>query len=576
VCNQARAIPAAHRRRSDYLGESGARRGLAGCKGRLHHVWAACLRLWPLLVAAVALGGAFTPALAITMATLQPLAGDDNSDKIIVVEALVREAHPQAQSIVVAMQGERLLFSSEGRFFIQTESGFTDALSANVVTVEPATLKVVEINNRIRGRLEGAIAAFDLLSPDLGTRKKAIEVLQKNADASLALLVERAYTQETNSSLKAELVIVRSQFALASEDTQKKLEAIRALGESDAPQTRALLLPFVEKAPDGSYKEADAGIRAAAERALRSIETNQRKGEVLGALFTGISLGSVLLLAALGLAITYGLMGVINMAHGEFLMIGAYATYVVQGVFRRYFPEAIDWYLIAALPFAFGITALVGAIMERTVIRFLYGRPLETLLATFGISLILIQIMRTLFGAQNVEVANPAWMSGGIQLLPNLTLPWNRVVILLFSVGIVALVWVMLNLTRLGLFVRGVTQNRAMASCVGIPTRQIDTLAFALGAGIAGLGGVALSQIGNVGPDLGQSYIIDSFMVVVLGGVGQLAGTVVGAFGLGVMSKFLEPFSGAVLAKIMVLVFIILFIQKRPQGLFALRGRSAE
>jgi urea transport system permease protein len=537
--------------------------------------WAAFVWLWPLLFMA-ALTLFATPARALTPAMLQPLAGDDNSEKIVVIETLVGSDHAQARSIVAAMQSERLLFSGDGRFFIQTDNGYIEAVSATAVVVEPGSLKPVEINNRIRGRLEGVIAAFDLLSPDPGTRKRAIDVLQKSADPSLAVLVDKAYAQETNASLKAELVIVRAQFALASEDVQKKLEAIRALGESDAPQTRALLLPFVEKAADGTYKEADTRIRAAAELALRGINANQRKGEVLGALFTGVSLGSVLLLAALGLAITYGLMGVINMAHGEFLMIGAYATYIVQGVFRRYFPEAIDWYLLAALPFAFCVTALVGALMERTVIRFLYGRPLETLLATFGISLILIQVMRTIFGAQNVEVANPAWMSGGIQLLPNLTLPWNRIYILLFSVAIVALVWAMLNMTRLGLFVRGVTQNRAMASCVGVPTRRVDTLAFALGAGIAGLGGVALSQIGNVGPDLGQNYIIDSFMVVVLGGVGQLAGTVVGAFGLGVMSKFLEPFSGAVLAKIMVLVFIILFIQKRPQGIFALRGRSAE
>ncbi len=284
----------------------------------------------------------------------------------------------------------------------------------------------------------------------------------------------------------------------------------------------------------------------------------------------------MLLLAALGLAITYGLIGVINMAHGEFLMIGAYATYVVQSLFRAYAPGAFDWYLPAALPASFLAAAVVGFVLERLVLRHLYGRPLETLLATFGVSLLLMQAVRTLFGAQNVEVANPAWMSGGIEWMPGLVIPYNRIVIILFALAVVAVAWAVLNRTRLGLFVRATTQNRTMAACVGVRTWKVDSYAFAFGAGIAGLGGCALSQIGNVGPDLGQAYIIDSFMVVVLGGVGQLAGTIVGAFGLGIINKFIEPFYGAVLAKIFVLVLIVLFIQKRPQGLFALKGRSAE
>ena len=282
------------------------------------------------------------------------------------------------------------------------------------------------------------------------------------------------------------------------------------------------------------------------------------------------------MLGALGLAITYGVMGVINMAHGELLMVGAYSAYVMQSVFRAYFPSAIDWYLPAAIPVAFFTAALVGVLMERTVIRWLYGRTLETLLATWGLSLVLIQSARVSFGAQNVEVANPGWMSGGIELLPNLMLPWNRIIIVGFALFVLLLVWVLMKRTRLGMFVRAVTQNRAMAGCVGVPTARIDTLAFALGAGIAGLGGLALSQISNVGPDMGQGYIVDSFMVVVLGGVGQLAGAVWAALGLGIFSKLLEGWAGAVIAKIVVLVFIIIFIQKRPQGLFALKGRFAE
>ena len=296
----------------------------------------------------------------------------------------------------------------------------------------------------------------------------------------------------------------------------------------------------------------------------------------MGAAFSGISLGSILLLVALGLAITYGLMGVINMAHGELMMIGAYATYVVQGVFQKFFPGAFDWYLVAAVPLAFLTSALVGAVLERGVLRFLYGRPLETLLATWGISLVLMQLVRSLFGAQNVGVENPAWMSGGVQVLSNLTLPYNRLVIIGFAIAVLMGMGYLIGRTRLGLFVRGVTQNRPIASCMGVNTARIDTMAFALGSGIAGLAGCALSQVGNVGPDLGQSYIVDAFMVVVLGGVGQLAGTVYAALGLGILNKFLEGWAGAVLAKIAVLVLIIVFIQKRPQGIFAVKGRSAE
>jgi urea transport system permease protein len=314
--------------------------------------------------------------------------------------------------------------------------------------------------------------------------------------------------------------------------------------------------------------------------ALKDYRSRKSRADLVGNIFTGLSLGSVLLLAALGLAITYGLIGVINMAHGEFLMIGAYATFVIQGVFRHYLPGLIDYYLIFALPFAFICAAGIGLLLEWLVLRHLYGRPLETLLATFGVSLLLMQLVRFVFGAQNVEVANPSWMSGSLaplqDIFPGLLIPYNRLIILFFALAVVVMTWVVLNRTRLGLFVRAVTQNRSMASCVGVKTRKIDSYAFAFGAGIAGLGGCALSQIGNVGPDLGQAYIIDSFMAVVLGGVGQLAGTIIGAFGLGILSKFSEPFIGAVLTKISILILIILFIQKRPQGIFAMKGRSAE
>jgi len=364
--------------------------------------------------------------------------------------------------------------------------------------------------------------------------------------------------------------------ALHNHDPAQRLQAVLLLNARHNLEVGELLRPLLAKSPDGSYTEPDASVRRAAQAGLDELASIQRRGEIAGTIFAGLSLGSVLLLAALGLAITYGLIGVINMAHGEFLMIGAYATYVVQNIFQQHWPGAFDWYPLAAVPVAFVAAALVGIALERLILKHLYGRPLETLLTTFGVSLLLIQATRMIFGAQNVQVSNPSWMSGGLTVLPNLILPYNRLIILAFSVTVITLAWTVLNRTRLGLFVRAVTQNRQMAACVGVKTGRVDSYAFAFGAGIAGLGGCALAQIGNVGPDLGQGYIIDSFMVVVLGGVGQLAGTIIGAFGLGVASKMIEPFYGAVLAKIAVLVFIVLFIQKRPQGMFALKGRSAE
>jgi urea transport system permease protein len=343
------------------------------------------------------------------------------------------------------------------------------------------------------------------------------------------------------------------------------------LGDSANPAIKALLAGRLSA--DG---EADPEARTALSAAIQAIDARLSRYERLGQVFTGISLGSILLLAALGLAVTYGLMGVINMAHGELMMIGAYATYVVQSLFRA-LPEAFfPYYLVAALPVAFVVSGLVGMAIERLVLRHLYGRSLETLLATWGVSLILMQAVRSLFGAQNVTVENPAWMSGSLILAPSLSLPWNRLIIIAFSALVLGFMGWLLTRTRLGLFVRAVTQNRAMARCVGVSTDRVDMLAFGLGSGIAGLAGVALAQIGNVGPDLGQHYIINSFMVVVLGGVGQLAGTVLAALGLGIVSKFLEGLTGPVIAEIMVLLFVVIFIQRRPQGLFALTGRSAE
>ena len=388
--------------------------------------------------------------------------------------------------------------------------------------------------------------------------------------------IEAALAEEQDGRVKELLLSALAQIQLGGDDRDAKLAAIERIGEVGSRDLRAKLEPFVATDEEGAFVEKDDELREAAEAALARIDRRLFFIDMAGNLFYGLSLASVLLLAALGLAITFGLMGVINMAHGEMLMIGAYTTYVVLGWFESSFPSAVDYYLLAAIPAAFLVSGAIGILLERSVIRLLYGRPLETLLATWGISLILIQTVRTIFGAQNVEVSNPSWLSGGVEVLSGIVLPWSRVSILIFAIVLVSLVALVLQRTRLGLWVRAVTQNREMAASLGIPTARVDALTFGLGSGIAGLGGVALSQIGNVGPELGQSYIVDSFMVVVLGGVGKIVGTVVAATGLGVLNKFLEPVSGAVLGKIFVLGFLILFIQYRPQGIFALKGRAAE
>ena len=442
-----------------------------------------------------------------------------------------------------------------------------DALEQGQLMVNGET-KTVRLNNRLRGLIDNVQASQQLLAADPKVRLAAAQTLQKTAQPAQLKFLDQQVAAETNEDVHTALSLALANLQLVDTDPLVRLAAVRLLGSTGDPLARtrleALLAPGVE---------TDAAVHTAAETSLAQVKRKLMLGEILGQAFSGMSLGSILLLAALGLAITFGLLGVINMAHGEMLMLGAYSTYVVQMLMQRYVPAAIEFYPLIALPVAFFVTAAIGMALERTVIRHLYGRPLETLLATWGISLMLIQLVRLVFGAQNVEVSNPEWLSGGIQVLPNLVLPYNRIVIIAFALFVVVLTWLLLNKTRLGLNVRAVTQNRNMAACCGVPTGRVDMLAFGLGSGIAGLGGVALSQIGNVGPDLGQSYIIDSFLVVVLGGVGQLAGSVMAAFGLGIANKILEPQIGAVLGKILILALIILFIQKRPQGLFALKGR---
>ena len=487
--------------------------------------------------------------------------------RMVALGKAAAHADEKTAAFIQALADDAVKTKGDKVFVVRDGTAF-DAVTGMALNL-PSDAEDVINPNLMRSELDNALAVLKLFSKDDKVRAAAIKTLAADNDEARLPLIEKAYAAEAVPALKSQLELVRAAILLGIGDKTQRLVAAAQLSVSKNPTTKTILLERLGK-------ETDADVKVALQAALTKVQAALEWGNRLGAIFSGISLGSILLLVALGLAITYGLMGVINMAHGELMMIGAYATYVVQGLFQKYLPGMFDWYLLAAVPVAFMASALTGAALERSVIRFLYGRPLETLLATWGISLMLQQAVRSIFGAQNVGVENPVWMSGGVQVLGNLSLPYNRLVIIGFAMAVLlGMAW-LISKTRLGLFVRGVTQNRPMASCMGVNTARVDTYAFALGSGIAGLAGCALSQVGNVGPDLGQGYIVDAFMVVVLGGVGQLAGTVYAAMGLGILNKFLEGWTGAVLAKIAVLVLIIIFIQKRPQGIFAMKGRSAE
>jgi urea transport system permease protein len=506
-------------------------------------------------------------AFALTSSQAVALSVGETDSRITTLNEIIKQPDEKTLIFLQALSEDSVKILGD-QVFIVKDNLALDPLTGQPVPL-PADAQDVVSNNRMRGELDAALSALKLFSPDAKLRLTAIKDLQKDPDPDKLAVLDRALKEEPLENLRKEIEIAKASVNLNNEDSQLRLESAVKLSESHSPQTLLLLNQRLGQ-------ESDPRVKAAVQHSINTIEASLVWGERLGTLFTGISLSSILLLVALGLAITYGLMGVINMAHGELMMVGAYATYVIQVFFRNHFGSHFDYYLLVAVPTAFLVSALVGAVLERCVLRFLYGRPLETLLATWGISLMLMQCVRSIFGAQNVAVENPSWMSGGLQVLPNLVLPWNRIFIIAFAAFVLLGMTLLISRTRLGLFVRGVTQNRPMAACMGVNTSKIDTYAFALGCGIAGLAGSALSQIGNVGPDLGQGYIVDAFMVVVLGGVGQLAGTVYAALGLGVINKILEGLTGAVLAKIAVLIFIVIFIQKRPQGLFAIKGRSAE
>jgi len=433
-------------------------------------------------------------------------------------------------------------------------------------------LKKIGVNNALRATLRETLGRLELTAGDPAQRLKAVEAMSKSLDEENLELLHARLNTETDAKVSEAIATALALADLANEDKAARIRAIRALRGNLNPDVLNRLNRLLEKDDDGQYLEPDSDVRNSAQVAVKSIESRLALYRAAETVFFGLSLGAVLVLASIGLAITFGVMGVINMAHGELMMLGAYTTYVVQ----QLMPGHLEISLFVAVPAAFLLSALVGIAIERGIIRFLYGRPLETLLATFGVSLFLQQLVRTIFSPLNRSVATPAWMSGSLEINGALALTLNRFYILVFCLLVFAALLQVLKRSRIGLEVRAVAQNRAMAKAMGIPTERVDALTFGLGSGIAGIAGVALSQLTNVGPNLGQSYIVDSFMVVVFGGVGNLWGTLIGGFSLGIANKLLEPYAGAVLAKILMLVLIILFIQKRPRGLFPQKGRAAE
>lgn len=471
------------------------------------------------------------------------------------------------------LEGQLYYRKDNQQLLIATDSDtFTDALSNGTVTgLEKRATKKISVNNSLRIALRDLIARAQINSRHASVRLDAAQTLLKNNSDVERSFVDAALQKETDSQVKAVLSVTRALILLHSDDAALRLSAIDTLDGSLYPEVRVGLKQFIQTFSDDEKITRKTEYNAASS-ALTDIEKLVSLNGYAENLYFGLALGAVLLLAAIGLAITFGVMGVINMAHGEMIMLGAYTTYVVQ----QLMPEHIGLSLVVAIPAAFLVSGAVGVVIERGVIRHLYGRPLETLLATFGISLILQQAVRSIFSPLNREVATPDWMAGTFMINPALELTWNRLYIIIFSLLVLALLALVLKRTLFGLQMRAVTMNRPMASSMGIKTGWVDALTFGLGSGIAGIAGVALSQLTNVGPNLGQAYIIDSFMVVVFGGVGNLWGTLVAAMSLGVANKIFEPLAGAVLAKIFVLVFIILFIQKRPRGLFALKGRAVE
>ena len=535
---------------------------------------AGCLAVLPAAAPAQTADDAFR-------ALVGEFAGATLRQKEEIAGRLLATGHGGVREVLTALLEDRLFErEDDGRVFVveSNEEGLATfqlldpATLADAGTLSRERLDRIITNNRLRRFLRTGIARFDASSPDPGVRLEAVRELLRSLDeATLDLLRGRA-ADETDPDVAFEIETALSVEALDDPDPGVRLGAVERLSGRLNPVVHNRLSALAATTDDGGFAEPDEAVRAAAVDALWQIDSRRNVYSVLETAAFGLSLGSVLVLVAIGLAITFGVMGVINMAHGELMMLGAYTTYVVQ----LWLPDHIGISLLVAVPAAFVVAGSAGVLIERTVIRFLYGRPLETLLATFGVSLVLQQLVRTVFSANNRAVTTPAWMSGALRFNEAFALTYNRLYIVVFALVVFALVLAVMKYTRLGLDIRAVSQNRAMARAMGVRTEWVDAMTFGLGAGIAGVAGVALTQLTNVGPNLGQSYIVDSFMVVVFGGVGNLWGTLIGGMSLGIVNKLLEPFAGAVLGKILVLVVLILFIQRRPRGLFPQTGRAAE
>ena len=512
------------------------------------------------------------PALTGLAAALAHFIEDDFSETDAGITEVAATGDPRAITIIEALQDGRLSYSTEQKkvFYKDKSNKLIDATTgAAAQGAEPADLADVRINNRVRRALDAALGGLSLQAADPAKRFESAQAVFKSRETSALPALDAALAKETDPRIKQALTEARAAVILYADETSEsdKLTAvgvIRARGDQES-------LNLLAGLPAGS----PVAVQRAARDGVTAMQNQFAVWATVQNAWYGLSLGSVLLLAAIGLAITFGVMGVINMAHGEMVMIGAYVTFMVQEYIRTSSPGLFDYSLLIAAPLAFLVAGLIGILIEQCIIRFLYGRPLETLLATWGLSLILQQAVRTAFGPTNREVGAPSWMSGTFSV-GQINITYGRLWIIVFTMAVFVGLLGLLRFTRMGLEMRAVTQNRAMAASMGIRTARVDALTFGLGSGIAGIAGVALSQIDNVSPNLGQGYIIDSFLVVVFGGVGNLWGTLVAALSLGIANKFLEPFAGAVLAKIAILVFIILFIQKRPRGLFALKGRAVE
>lgn len=534
---------------------------------------------WPAVLIALLLGLLLSPQLRADSpdpAVLGLLARGSLEQKGEAIAVLA--ADPARRPLLAALQEGRLqVGKADDRLVIvgdaADEQTLRDAVSGVALpAAEPGQLAKITLNNRLRSQLRKAISLLDLTAADPALRLKAVLDLEKDPDPTVVAQLSARLPGENAGEVRQAIERILLLKVLDDGGRDEQLAAIDTLKARNSQQVLNRLRMLSEQDADGNGQAGDALVRQRAELAVRDMESRRQWFAAGETVFFGLSLGAVLALAATGLAITFGVMGVINMAHGELMMLGAYTTYVMQ----QWLPGQLGLAMLLAVPAGFMVAALAGIVIERCVIRFLYGRPLETLLATFGISLVLQQSVRTVFSPLNRSVATPSWMSGSLEINDFLTLTWNRLYILAFCLLVFGFLAQVLQRTRLGLEVRAVAQNRRMASAMGIPTARVDAMTFGLGSGIAGVAGVALSQITNVGPNLGQAYIVDSFMVVVFGGVGNLFGSLVAGFSLGIADKVLEPYAGAVLAKILVLVFIILFIQKKPRGLFPQKGRAVE